>query len=367
MTPSITEAHQKLQRNFPHTDTLKLLEKSDKTIEDLKAENDMLKKELAVCRTAHTKNSLPRGDSESNTPAPASVSEPLRELEFLRSRYARLLKEKERLEAQYQADYRKWRAFKTWVLTGSVSNTLRPAHNPPTPASILKLAVQRRLPRLNAASRDGSTPSLPDFIEGASKPYKTSVNIVSSPLPLLPYSQIAKSKAADESSLDSSAPHKKLDRYAEEIDDSEEAINAQYRIDPARNSGVAYQFNEAVRHKHERQHLAAEDCDCCHEYYDAIEPLPELAQRPLWRSPPKTPKKQIQGRHSHISPQNDSGKKGTDRKNDISKHRRQWAAPKTPPGYWDIGFPDTQEAADINKRAEVMHKRKRQDVEDEVK
>jgi len=29
------------------------------------------------------------------------------------------------------------------------------------------------------------------------------------------------------------------------------------------------------------------------------------------------------------------------------------------PGYWNIGFPDTQEVGDINERAEVMHRKKR--------
>jgi hypothetical protein len=50
----------------------------------------------------------------------------------------------------------------------------------------------------------------------------------------------------------------------------------------------------------------------------------------------------------------------------ISRHRHHWERPRTPPGYWNIGFPDTQEAANINERAREMHRRKRDEVESEV-
>ena len=50
----------------------------------------------------------------------------------------------------------------------------------------------------------------------------------------------------------------------------------------------------------------------------------------------------------------------------ISRHRHTWARGNTPPGYWNIGFPDTQEVGDINERAEEMHRKKRADVEREV-
>ena len=43
-----------------------------------------------------------------------------------------------------------------------------------------------------------------------------------------------------------------------------------------------------------------------------------------------------------------------------------WAWANTPPGYRNIGFPDTQEVGDIDKRAEEMHRKKREEVEREV-
>lgn len=51
----------------------------------------------------------------------------------------------------------------------------------------------------------------------------------------------------------------------------------------------------------------------------------------------------------------------------ISRHRAAWARGNTPPGYWDIGFPNTQMAEDINERAREMQKRKMEEVEKEAK
>jgi len=53
-------------------------------------------------------------------------------------------------------------------------------------------------------------------------------------------------------------------------------------------------------------------------------------------------------------------------KKDISKHRHNWERASTPPGYWNIGFPSTQEASDINQQANEMHRRKMELVEQEA-
>ena len=42
-------------------------------------------------------------------------------------------------------------------------------------------------------------------------------------------------------------------------------INAQYTIDPTRNEGLNYQYDQVVRNKDERRRLDAGDCECCHE------------------------------------------------------------------------------------------------------
>ncbi len=43
----------------------------------------------------------------------------------------------------------------------------------------------------------------------------------------------------------------------------------------------------------------------------------------------------------------------------ISRHREHWARAETPPGYWNIGFPDTQQVEEMNAEARRMHERKR--------
>jgi hypothetical protein len=54
-------------------------------------------------------------------------------------------------------------------------------------------------------------------------------------------------------------------------------------------------------------------------------------------------------------------------KKDISRHRHNWERASTPPGYWNIGFPSTQEASDINEQAKEMHRQKFLIVEQEAK
>jgi hypothetical protein len=54
-------------------------------------------------------------------------------------------------------------------------------------------------------------------------------------------------------------------------------------------------------------------------------------------------------------------------KKDISRHRHKWERASTPPGYWNIGFPSTQEASDINEKAKEMHRQKLAMVEQEAK
>ena len=100
----------------------------------------------------------------------------------------------------------------------------------------------------------------------------------------------------------------------------------------------------------------------CPQYYEAVEPLP-ASRQPLWRTPTKckTP-------YDFPPLNNKENADGVEQhKQQVSRHRHHWHRPKTPPGYWDIGFPDTQEVLDINRRAAEMHKRKLVEVEAEAK
>lgn len=159
-------------------------------------------------------------------------------------------------------------------------------------------------------------------------------------------------------------------------------INSRFSIRKDKNNSVDFQYDAVVRNRQERRHMLGSDCECCREasgngrpsenflwtepayqYYEAVGPLP-ASRQPLWRTPTKrkTP-------HNFHPSGND--KENTEEveghKQLISRHRHHWHRPKTPPGYWDIGFPDTQEVLDINRRAAEMHKRKLVEVESEAK
>ncbi|PCH37485.1 hypothetical protein WOLCODRAFT_84239 [Wolfiporia cocos MD-104 SS10] len=152
-------------------------------------------------------------------------------------------------------------------------------------------------------------------------------------------------------------------------------VNELYAIDPARNEGRDYQFSDVVRNKAQRRHLDAEDCECCRDYYEAVGPLPPRLQPPLWRSPEGTPTK-LAHKHKHLparapdfdaeQQQQQQQREIASHRQQISRHRQQWERSKTPPGYWEIGFPNTQEAAEINERARKMHEEKLAKIEQEA-
>ncbi|KAG6853758.1 hypothetical protein C0991_001588 [Blastosporella zonata] len=158
-------------------------------------------------------------------------------------------------------------------------------------------------------------------------------------------------------------------------------INAQFEINTTRNGGLDFQYDEVVRGKNDRKRMDAGDCECCHDYYEAVGPLPKRLQAPLWKSPPSTPAKPCP-HHPQLSafgsnskgyfPAENTNSSGgrkrrqseiTSHKKAISRHRHHWERAKTPPGYWNIGFPDTQETEEINDQAREMHRRKRDEVE----
>jgi hypothetical protein len=99
------------------------------------------------------------------------------------------------------------------------------------------------------------------------------------------------------------------------------------------------------------------------QYYEAIGPLPPRQQAPLWRTPKKkrhsSPGLGMRLNDFEDESNGDLEEDIAEHKQQISRHRYRFEAPKTPPKYWDIGFPDTQEVAEINQRAQEMHARKR--------
>lgn len=89
----------------------------------------------------------------------------------------------------------------------------------------------------------------------------------------------------------------------------------------------------------------------------------------MWRSPESSPSKKPV-RISFGDGGDDENESTTaaieHHKNAISRHRQQWERAKTPPGYWNIGFPSTQEVAAMNAEAARMHERKRAMVAEEA-
>lgn len=107
------------------------------------------------------------------------------------------------------------------------------------------------------------------------------------------------------------------------------------------------------------------------QYYTAIKPMPPKAGPPLWKSPQSTPKKrkrtsEDRGFDASLLVEGEARATAvTNHVRKISRHRRRWEAPRTPPGYWDIGFPDTQETHRINERARAIHEEKMNQAEAE--
>ncbi|KAJ3286275.1 hypothetical protein HK104_009123 [Borealophlyctis nickersoniae] len=96
--------------------------------------------------------------------------------------------------------------------------------------------------------------------------------------------------------------------------------------------GVPYKYQEVVRRKEDRKRMHGEDCPCCTGFYRAagpVKPLKELG------APTPTDEDHIQV---------------------VSRHRYWAKNPETPPGFWQVDFPTTQEAREYNEQARASKK-----------
>ncbi|KAF8900697.1 DNA repair protein endonuclease SAE2/CtIP C-terminus-domain-containing protein [Gymnopilus junonius] len=180
--------------------------------------------------------------------------------------------------------------------------------------------------------------------------------------------------------LDDYSVFKGRGRYGKDAQDQNKTtINALFTIDPAQNGGVPYQYDEVVRSKEARRKMDAGDCECCREYYENVGPLPSRLQAPLWRSPTSSPARSCPhhpAKNNGVDMNNrtsPSASRAARRRSDIeshkkaiSRHRHTWARAATPPGYWEIGFPNTQQVLGINEKAKEMHQRKKDQIEREA-
>lgn len=97
-----------------------------------------------------------------------------------------------------------------------------------------------------------------------------------------------------------------------------------------------------------------------------MEPLPSPPRPPMWKSPSTTRIADFSTPQPSTSHSHTKRNFSENHKKKISRHRYKWTPPRTPPDYWNIGFPTTQEAEDINRRAEEMHEEKRRRIEAEA-
>lgn len=131
-----------------------------------------------------------------------------------------------------------------------------------------------------------------------------------------------------------------------------------FRVNPDMNEGRDYAFAETVRSREARKCLPGCAKTCCRELVGFVEaaglPLP-APRGPRWRS--SSPLEFIDEARERAE-QEPLDKKFAAR---FGKHRDAFARRRSPPGFWDADFPDTQ---DIEKQIEAAEDMRMQKVEE---
>ncbi|KAH9053114.1 hypothetical protein EDB87DRAFT_1653860 [Lactarius vividus] len=156
-----------------------------------------------------------------------------------------------------------------------------------------------------------------------------------------------------------SAPAAAASRYRRAGGGSPPAINAEFEIDPVTNAGVPFAFDEIVRGRRHRHVLGAGECEECRDWYAAVGTLPPRLEAPRWSSlspPPSSSSPTLVPSECDSTTRRDGA---AAHRQAVSRHRAHWDRAPTPPGYWNIGFPDTQAVEKINEQAAEIHRQKR--------
>ncbi|KAJ3112671.1 hypothetical protein HK100_002246 [Physocladia obscura] len=98
----------------------------------------------------------------------------------------------------------------------------------------------------------------------------------------------------------------------------------------------------AQRNKVERRKMHGTTCPCCNDFYEAVGNVP-----PILELGQKLPQ-------GHDDGDNDGGSVAHLQK--VSRHRTRFLKPETPEGFWDVGFPSTQEVEERNQRSKEKRK-----------
>ncbi|KAL7276048.1 hypothetical protein RUND412_000992 [Rhizina undulata] len=124
---------------------------------------------------------------------------------------------------------------------------------------------------------------------------------------------------------------------------------SEFRVNPDVNDGLDFAFKETVRNKEARRCLPGCVRACCRELSDftSAAGLPKIKSRaPRWRSSsPVTRDGQVEE-----EPESEEiTKEFLDR---FGKHRDAFPRRRSPPGFWDADFPDTQTVQKQRREAE---------------
>ncbi|WVQ66943.1 uncharacterized protein L199_005134 [Kwoniella botswanensis] len=140
-------------------------------------------------------------------------------------------------------------------------------------------------------------------------------------------------------------------------EEMDKTVGEEYEINPSQNDGNDFAYHDVRRKKAERRNMHGGDCECCKDWYEEIGDIPRFNQAPRWRDDAQNHQSENdQTVSDHVR----------EHQNMVSRHRETWMKPPTPPGYWKIGFPSTQDVREQNEQADKMMKEKEERIRREA-
>ncbi|RUS17670.1 hypothetical protein BC937DRAFT_89648 [Endogone sp. FLAS-F59071] len=113
-------------------------------------------------------------------------------------------------------------------------------------------------------------------------------------------------------------------------------------INSKKNGGVNYKYTEVVRKKDERSRMHGADCPCCRKFYAATGPLrPVDGHGPRFRSASPVDQNALPTDEDLLQRRIDQ----------VSRHKYVHRPPASPPGYWMVDFPNSQQIKKWNEGA----------------
>ncbi|UZJ55315.1 hypothetical protein CBS101457_004635 [Exobasidium rhododendri] len=157
--------------------------------------------------------------------------------------------------------------------------------------------------------------------------------------------------------------HKGRGRYSAGICNdasTSRTINAEFEINAEQNGNVSFLHKDVVRDKAERKRMHAYDCACCSEYYMIVgdAPLRRFEDPRASRGERRKDTAEEEAERCSEDERDEEEHKRQIHRQAISRHRDRGPPASTPPGYWDVGFPNTQKQEEINRQVREEYKKK---------